>query len=71
MYISSADICPFSFSRKGVDKMSTELSEQAKRAKAEYQRAWRAKNKDKCRQYKKNYWEKKALELAESNNVNE
>ena len=43
--------------------MSKELSEKALQARREYQKAWRDKNKDKCRQYKANYWEKKAKEL--------
>lgn len=36
------------------------MSDNAKSARAEYQRAWRAKNVDKVRQYNKSYWERKA-----------
>lgn len=31
---------------------------------AAYLRQWRAKNRDKCKQYKKTYWEKKAAQMA-------
>lgn len=43
-----------------------ELNEAAKEAKREYQRKWRAANRDKVRQHNQNYWEKKALESAKS-----
>lgn len=42
------------------------MTEEARQARINYQRAWRAKNKDKCRQYKLNYWEKKARQAQES-----
>ena len=40
-----------------------EISDKAKQARKENQRAWRKKNPDKCRQYKINYWEKKSKEI--------
>lgn len=39
-----------------------ENSEAAKKAKAEYMRAWRKKNKDKVAATQWRYWERKALE---------
>lgn len=39
-----------------------ELKELARKKKNEYQRKWRAKNKDKVKQYNKNYWKRKVLE---------
>lgn len=38
------------------------LSKEARRARAQYMRQWRAKNKDKVRRYQKNYWERVAKE---------
>ena len=43
------------------------LSDQAKAAKREYHRAWRARNKDKVREINRRYWEKKAAEKAKVN----
>jgi hypothetical protein len=40
------------------------LSPEAKTAKAAYQKAWAAKNRDKTRQYMANYWEHKGRELS-------
>ena len=46
------------------------ITEAAKEARRAYMRAWRAANKDKCREYSKRnmatYWEKKAREAAEA-----
>lgn len=42
-----------------------ELSVGAKKLQRAYAKEWRSKNIEKSRQYKKNYWTKKALELAE------
>lgn len=42
--------------------MKKELSEEAKKAKRDYQREWQRKNKNKVRGYIMNYWEKKAIE---------
>ena len=36
-----------------------ELSDEAKAARREAQRAWRAKNRDKCAEYQRRYWERK------------
>ena len=36
-------------------------SEAVKNAQREYFKQWRAANKDKVRQYNKNFWEKRAL----------
>ena len=37
------------------------LKELAERERKEYFRAWRAANKDKTAQHRRNYWEKRAL----------
>ncbi len=42
-----------------------ELSEQARIAQREYQRKWRAANKDKVRNRNNRYWEKKGKQLAQ------
>lgn len=42
-----------------------QLSDAAKKARAEYARAWRKKNPDKQRAANRRYWEKKAAEMAE------
>ena len=53
-------------------KKTNELSEQARIAQREYQRKWRAANKDKVRIRNNRYWEKKGKELAqESEEENE
>lgn len=41
------------------------LSEEAKKAKREYQKQWREKNKDKVKSQQERYWEKKALEMQQ------
>lgn len=43
------------------------MTDSAIEARRAYARAWNKKNPDKCREYRKRYWEKKAreLELAE------
>ncbi|WP_175615831.1 hypothetical protein [Piscibacillus halophilus] len=41
--------------------MTTE--EKIKLAKREYQRKWRKQNKEKVKQYQKNYWLRKAEEI--------
>ena len=45
----------------------TKQSEKAKKAQAEYLKAWRAKNGDKMKEYRRRYWEKKALEQEVKN----
>lgn len=40
------------------------LSPTAKKLKAAYQRAWAAKNRNKCKQWQANYWERKAAEKS-------
>ena len=55
-----------------MEEMKTELSEQAKAARREYQRKWRAKNKDKIKAQNKRYWERQGKELSsESEAANE
>ena len=49
-------------------KKNNELSPGARKAKQEYQRAWRAKNRDKQREYLRRFWEKKAREIDLNNN---
>ena len=51
-------------------KDNTGLSDDAKKARAEYARAWRKKNPDKQRAINARYWEKRAAKLAEENNKN-
>ena len=43
----------------------TVLSEEAKQAKREYERKWRAENKDKVLAIKRRYWEKQAEKVKE------
>lgn len=43
-----------------------EIKEKAADAKRAYQREWYAKNRDKCRERNRRYWEKKALQAAEA-----
>ena len=59
------------FERKDKTMSNTiTIEEQAKKSRAEYQREWRKKNKDKLKQYNINYWLKKAKEqLAEEQAV--
>lgn len=40
------------------------LDEQARAARAEYSRQWRAKNKDKVRENNRRYWQRRAERLA-------
>lgn len=44
--------------------MAQKLSEEARNARNEYYRAWRAKNPDKVRSSNERYWRKKAAEMA-------
>ncbi len=41
-------------------------SDAAIAARREAQRAWRAKNRDKCEEYRRRYWEKKGREQIEA-----
>ena len=47
-----------------------ETSEAVKNAQREYFKQWRAANKDKVRQYNKNFWEKRALAGTRENDEN-
>lgn len=47
-----------------------EASKTALELKRAYEREWRAKNKDKVKQYNQNYWQKKAEQLAKENEAN-
>ena len=40
------------------------MDNSGKNAANEYQRKWRAANKDKTREYRRRYWEKKAAQQA-------
>lgn len=42
-----------------------ELNEQARAAKNAYAREWYAKNKEKCRERNRRYWQRKALLAAQ------
>ena len=46
------------------------MTKNARELNREYQRKWRAKNKDKVKQYNQNYWQKKAEQLAKENDAN-
>jgi hypothetical protein len=37
------------------------IAEQAAEKRREYKKAWNAKNRDKCREYTRRYWERKVL----------
>lgn len=41
----------------------TELTKEARAAKNEYMKQWRAKNKDRVRAINQRYWEKRAKEI--------
>jgi len=38
------------------------LSEQAAEKRREYKRVWNAKNRDKCKEHTRRYWERKVLQ---------
>lgn len=42
------------------DFKAMNIANQAREARNAYARAWRAKNRDKVKQYNENYWQKKA-----------
>ncbi len=42
-----------------------EISNQARIAQRKYQQEWRAKNKEKVREYNRKYWERRAEEQDE------
>lgn len=46
-------------------------NEDARKARIAYYRQWRAKNRDRTRQYNKRYWERRALREAENAQHNE
>ncbi len=39
------------------------MTEEAKKARAEYRKEWQRKNKDKVKAYNERYWEKKAASM--------
>ena len=41
------------------------MTDEAKKARAEYMRAWRSKNREKCKQYAVNQWERRAERMAQ------
>ena len=47
-----------------------ELREAAAKARREYQREWRRKNRDKVAANNRRYWEKKALAMAAEREAN-
>lgn len=47
-----------------MEKTSSERAAEIRRA---YQREWRAKNKDKVREYNRRFWEKRAEQTEASN----
>ena len=40
------------------------MDEKAAEARRAYKREWQRKNRDKCRKYQENYWQKKAEQAA-------
>lgn len=46
------------------EKSNTSLTEEAKKARNAYRRTWAKNNPDKVKEYTRNYWERKAQELA-------
>lgn len=40
------------------------MTDAAKKARAEYMRAWRSKNRERCKQYAINQWERRAVRMA-------
>ena len=49
-----------------VDRKAMDMNNQARAARNAYARAWRAKNRDKVKQYNQNYWTKKAAKDGEA-----
>ena len=47
------------------------MTEAAKKARAEYMRAWRSKNREKCKQYAVNQWERRAERMAQEQHESE
>ena len=47
------------------DPKAMEIVNQARAARNAYARAWRARNRDKVKQYNQNYWIKKAAQNVE------
>lgn len=43
------------------------MTDEAKKKRAEYQKAWRNKNPEKVKQYHVDYWERKAAKDGEKN----
>ena len=42
------------------------MTERAKKARREYKRKWNRENRDKVRAHQEKYWERKALEMEET-----
>lgn len=42
------------------------LTDEAMQARREYYKKWREANKDHCKEYRRRYWEKKAVEAREN-----
>ena len=47
--------------------MSTDIKEQARLLKNEYQREWRRKNPERAREHQKSYWERQAIKQLKEN----
>ena len=47
------------------------MTDAAKKARAEYMRAWRSKNREKCKQYAVNQWERRAERMAQEQHESE
>ena len=47
------------------------MTDAAKKARAEYMRAWRSKNREECKQYAVNQWERRAERMAQEQHESE
>lgn len=45
------------------------MTEAAKKARAAYMREWRSKNRERCKQYAVNQWERRAKRIAQERTV--
>lgn len=43
--------------------MAKELSDEAKAVRREYKRKWSAANRERCKEYQRRHWEKRAAQL--------
>lgn len=51
---------------RGMDRKVKDIENQAREARNAYARAWRARNRDKVKQYNNSYWQRKAAQNGEA-----